>query len=213
MSTIVIIGSTKFAPLAEVDTFLRDHEIDQIIAWGTSPVADHVCRVRPDAKRLEPTNTRDELIHAGREPRTMIVAFTVIDPDTKRVSQGTQDNINLLQTNGIDVKEIESSLTAKQASLYYEIEHRLLKVASTEPARRGFQVKRILDATERMREIRGDLERTLESEDIRMRLAGVPNNSEENDRWIRNLNRGVTMTKLIKRVEEALGTGVDVKAA
>ncbi len=88
-----------------------------------------------------------------------------------------------------------------------------MKVASTEPARRGFQVKRILDATERMREIRGDLERTLESEDIRMRLAGVPNNSEENDRWIRNLNRGVTMTKLIKRVEEALGTGVDVKAA
>lgn len=213
MSTIVIIGSTKFAPLSDIDDYLRGHEIDQIVAWGTSPLADHVCRVRPDAKRLDPTNTRDELINIGREPRTMIVAFTAVDPESKTVSQGTQDNINLLQTNGIDVKEIGSSLTPSQASLYYEIENRLIKLSSTAPSRRGFQVKRILESTEKMREVRADLERTLESEDIRMRLAKVPNDSEENDRWIRNLNRGVTMSKLIRRVEEALGTGVDVRAA
>jgi hypothetical protein len=204
MSTLVIIGSTTFAPLSQVEDYLRERETWRVITWGTSPVADCVLAVRPDAVRLDATPGRDELIAAGREPRTMIVAFTAIDPDTKTITGGTRDNINLLQTNGIDVVEVESTLTPSQAALYHVIESRLNKIASG-TGRRDFHIKRVIEDSERLRAMRTELEETLDREDRRMRDEKVPNDSPENDRWIRNLNRGVTMSKLLWRVEAIQG--------
>ena len=201
MSTLVIIGSTTFAPLSQVEDYLRERETWRVVTWGVSPVADHVCLVRPDATRLDPTQTRDELIAAGREPRTMVVAFTATDPDTKQTTKGTQDNIDLLQTNGIDVVEVESSLTPSQAWLYHQIESRLIKLETVPNARREFHLKRIAEDAAKIRAMRSELEQKLDREDRRMRAEGVPNDSPENDRWIRNLNRGVTLSKLLWRVE------------
>lgn len=207
---ILIIGSTRFAPLKDIDACLSFHTNDEIHTWGISPVAKEVHRLRPDANILTASANRDELVRKGRDCH--VIAFVSRDPETKEISEGTRDNIDLLETNGIDVEIVSSSLTTEQAEAYHAVEVLFRKLLDTPADRSTFRINKLQRPCDRLERICSALEDVLTEEDQRLRELDEQDD-EGVQRWIRFLHRLGTMRALLAEVDSEIALRVHEELA
>ena len=207
---ILIIGSTRFAPLKDIEGWLAFPDAEDVFTWGISPVAKEVHRLRPDAQILTASANRDELVRKGRDCR--VIAFVSRDPETKEISEGTRDNINLLETNGVNVEVVGSSLTSEQADAYHAVEVLFRKLLDTPADRSTFRINKLRRPCDRLEAICSALEDVLTEEDQRLRELDEQDD-EGVKRWIRFLNRLGTMRALLAEVDSEIALRVHEELA
>lgn len=201
MGSLLVFGSTRFAPLSDIPAFLADHADDTIWTWGTNDVAREVHRVRPDAQVLTASSNRNDIVSRSNAERVTAFALVARDPETREISEGTNGLITVLQKSRIQVEVVGSSLTAPQADAYHDVEWSYRKLATAASKRSRYHITRLAVPVARLDALCGDLELALASDD-----------TNDDDRWIRSLRRVETMRKLLNAVHAEIASREMVQA-
>lgn len=217
MKNVIILGSRTFAPLDQVRDDIRALSPDvAVYGVGKADLVTAASEVAMDFHAIQVTTDRAPILEAARRPSSVVWAYAARDPETKETTEGTQQLIDWLTSEGITVDVRRSELTAVQALAYHHLETELEKLIASPANRRRYRENRCYTAGVALHRIHEAVYRWLESNDsdpqllARARTNYLADRTDDEltaelndgaDAWIRNLKRYELMSRLLIRTK------------
>lgn len=132
--TTLILGSRTYAPLYDVDNFLKDVDNSLLYSFGVSDVALRAESM--GAKRRPLETTRRTLLELVAEPNARVVLFCCRDSITKNVTAGMAGIQQLLNEKSIPFQVVSSPFPGRICELLTNLRHAVDKAVSASQEQR-----------------------------------------------------------------------------